>query len=98
MRTFITNTLVGLTVLIAAGSAHAAEDTSTATNRALHLSIALQGDQALVDIRSSVVAALPQLMREQMETALPRFVVANGTTPFSAGALDADTLATGVAY
>lgn len=72
-------TLAGLALLMIWNGAQAEPETMPAPGHDLHYVIALQGDQALVDIRADMLAALPQVIDQQMETALPGDQLAEAT-------------------
>lgn len=72
MQTIIKTTVILLGVVGILGSASADVVSIAPNHRALHLAIALQGDQALVTIRSASQAAISSAIQMQMDNALPR--------------------------
>jgi len=72
MRTVIKAIVVSLGLMAVHGTASADDEMSHVQNRALYPSIAVQGNQALLDIRASVVASIPKAMNQQMAASLPQ--------------------------
>ena len=89
MRTSVTAFVLGLAALSSMGAAQAEAPSAPTPNRSLHLAIALQGDQALLDIQAAMVESLPAQVRQQMNTALPLVLG-------SAGSLDGRASASAV--
>lgn len=85
MRTTIKVIAASLGLLALQGAA-AAEGQDQ--NRALYHSIAVQGDQALLDIRASVVGSIAPSMNQQMAASLAQLAVAD--EPNHAQQVDAD--------
>lgn len=92
MRTTIKVIVASLGLLALQGAA-AAEGQDQ--NRALYHSIAVQGDQALLDIRASVVGSIAPSMNQQMAASLAQLAVAD--EPNHVQQLDADSDLTAMA-
>ncbi len=67
----LTKIAAALCLIASAGLAQAEEASPRPADRTLHYVIALQGDQALLDIQSAAAAAIPESVNASMEAALP---------------------------
>lgn len=76
MRTVFKIILVSLGLMAIHGTAAADDQLLRGQDKAMYQSIAMQGDQALLDIRASVVASIPQSVNQQMATSLSPLAVA----------------------
>ena len=79
MRTSIKVIAATLSLATMLSNAHAGEQSTYAADRALHRSIAMQGDQALLTIQSSAVDLISQSIRNQMAVSLPLYAVQDDT-------------------
>ncbi len=70
MRTACKMILVSLGLMAIHGTAAADDQMLPGQDKAMYRSIAMQGDQALLDIRASVVAAIPQSVNQQMAASM----------------------------
>ncbi len=77
MRISIQAIAAALSMMALQGNAIADDQRVNTPNRALHLSIALQGDQALLDIRTSALGSISNAIEHQMATFLPRVSAAD---------------------
>ncbi len=62
--------LASLGLMAIHGTAAADDQMPPGLNKAMYRSIAMQGDQALLDIRASVVASIPQSVNQRMAASL----------------------------
>ncbi len=89
MRTSIKVIAATLGLVGIMGNALADDQSSQPRNRGLHLAIALQGDQALLDIRSASADSIELSIRSQMATSLP--MVLSMVDSAAAQPVDTDT-------
>lgn len=76
MRTSIKVIVATLGLMALHGAVAADDQMLNDQGRVLYRSIAVQGDQALLDIRASVVASISQSMNQQMAASLPQLAEA----------------------
>ncbi len=70
MRTAFKIILASLGLMAIHGTAAADDQMLPGQDNAMYQSIAMQGDQALQNIRASVVASIPQAVNQQMAASL----------------------------
>lgn len=77
MRASIKVIVASLGLIALQGTAAADDHMLNGQSRALYRSIAMQGDQALLDIRTSVVDSISQFMGHQMAVSLPQLTASD---------------------
>lgn len=95
MRTAIKIIVASLGLMALHGTATAEDQMLNEQSRALYRSIAAQGDQALLDIRASVVGSISQFVNRQMAASLPQ--LAEAGHPNHSQRLDGNTDLTSIA-
>ena len=93
MRTFFTTLAVTFSLFAAAGVAHAGEQPTSFVEGPLGMVIAVQGDQALVDIHEALTQTISSSVTQLMETSLIEIHGANDIATITAEPAGAYVLA-----